>query len=418
VTDDPELRGRYLWLLGTMQTPASRLAVEDAIHAPRFRGELPPADAVHAATAQGLADLWLVARDILQQADDPETRSQITMGQVLASLEMIDRFAIPARTEVYQLLRTLWYPGRPMLLIRLARQLGRQIDLEPMDENAPTRADGLDLLRQATQYSLQGDGQIRLTPLGSAAAAVALWQLEPADSEFALSGEQVALDDPDAMARLAESRTSVYYLRETILAEPFGPGNYVAWHVARSGLDDAFAVGDTFLPARGGPHREYSAAVRTAGAMILALSAADDRRRRLAIERIEQRLESADPLEAASLRCALLMAGRADQLEEVRTLLEVESFDPNRALMALLVVGDKSTVDDILWDLRGDLSAEPGELAVLVNTTVIGDLWAGCLVGLGRPVVSASPATQRWQMLIARRTWGLYRNAMTIGLGR
>jgi hypothetical protein len=162
------------------------------------------------------------------------------------------------------------------------------------------------------------------TPLPSAAAALALWELD---------------------APLADE-----FVREATVNERLLVGDAIAWGLATGPRkDQTFALGLDMLPDITSSRRVYFEYERAAGAMLLALSALTDQQRQTAVARIEPRLSGEEPnyLVRGSYRCSLLILGQEQRLDDVRLLLETGLLQ-RRVLTALLLAGDKQALDWLL----------------------------------------------------------------------
>jgi hypothetical protein len=417
-TDDPLLRERLLESVMVLNNRRSRQTVMDLIHAARWKGRWPSGMELSAAARLRIPEAIPVALEVLRAAADKNRKLQ--EYHVIGALEVMETFAAyPCRKEIYDVCQALWCPDRPALLVRAARLLGAQAALEAQQApDAPSPAECRKLLRQAVQYSLADNGEPRTTPLSSASAAVALWRLSPAEREFeGMTGDSLPTD-PAALLKLAQTRTSLYYLREAASAESPLAGDFVAWGVGLSGLKEADTVAKAFFPPPGVQPREYSDAVRVAGAMILALSAHTDEQRRSAVDRITDQLQREEFPAQASLKCVLLMAGEKSYLREVRDLLEIEEFPLVRALRALLVYGDKRTADRLLWDIDWKTPFALENLPLLLNGLGLDSALAEAAPDLPRPNPAASDETHVWQARIMRHTYGVYRKTLRLGLPR
>ena len=367
----------------------------------------------HAALRKACDD---AALKILRAA--PSAPKGLLESQVIAAIDYASAMKLPCRKELYGIVEKLWYPGRPVLLTRAARALGEQVALdEGQSADAPSREKCMDLLRQAAQYSLatEGDGTTsqpaaQYTPMGSAAAAVALWLLEPSVDEFAVAESQPG----EGYAELTMRRNSAFFVREAVGVDIFAAGDYVSWSLARTGLPAARQLGQRFLPARGSKRPEHSPEVRSTGAMLLALMATTPAERSDVISRIEYRLARESFFAKGSMRCALLAAGQRDVLPDVDMLLEISDFPRRRVLTALWADGRKRSLDLMLLNVGQPLD----DVATVLLAEGLDDVLACYAPALPLPSAAADDATRAWQMRILRTAWAVRRSQIDLGRGQ
>jgi hypothetical protein len=182
------------------------------------------------------------------------------------------------------------------------------------------------------------------------------------------------------------------FLRDTIESQYWLPGEYVAWHLAMDHaadvssarttgapnggvpvapgagekltggtpvppIADPFTLGLLMLPAMDCPPklRVYDEQEKAAGAMLLALSAASEDQRRVALERIASRRAGGKggPERGFYLRgaydCASLILGDRSFLPRVQEKLG-SGFPERRCVTALLAAHDKAALDWLLLD--------------------------------------------------------------------
>lgn len=412
--DQPELQDRLLLALEALNDEEALQTVQDLLHADRWAGRSPSGVALYVAGKMHLPEATEIAMEALRAA--AEGSQPLSVSRVLGAVDVVAEADYPCRTVAYALCRDLWQPGEPALLTRLAHLLGVQAATKGQLGYVPSRAACVETLRDAAQYSRAGREEPVTTPLPSAAAAVALWTLDPAEREFARLDSNDASVSREAILNIVESKTSLFYLREATAADDPAACDYVAWHVGRSGLSQAPAVGRAFLPVGRKRQPEYNADVRACGAMILALSANDQPQRQAAVEHISRRLAREEYPAAGSLRCALLMAGQTDQLAKVRMLLEMEDFPAARALLALLVAGDKTTLDWLLWNTNWNLPVPLEDIPPLLIDQVIGEVLQTAAPSLPTICPAADEATRLWQANILRHAYGIRRASVRVGL--
>ncbi|MHC4562171.1 MAG: hypothetical protein ACYS8X_05290 [Planctomycetota bacterium] len=277
-------------------------------------------------------------RSILASAAKPD--KGVRRGQLQAALAAAGWLDMPVRKEVYDIVYALWDPALEPSMAQAARLLGQQTNRPQEGRRSPTSAECVKALQQGTMWRHLVDDpkdnkspQYLHTPLASAAAAVALWELQT----------------PLANKSVRSAARSDYTL----------PGDLIAWQLATSSSpDDAYVLGELMLPAPGAADhlRVFNDNERAAGAMLLALSARTDSHRSAAVERISQRLYGTgaggedNPYVQLSYRCALLILGEEDHRSDLHDLLSVLEFPQRRVLTALLAAGDRRAMDWLLWN--------------------------------------------------------------------
>ena len=400
----PLLRDRLLHVMTVLNNDPARKAVWSVLTAARRDQTYPPALALLAA---GKLKMARAEPDIQAALTGRRAGGKLNFGHIQAAIRAGQLLELPLREEVFLLCRDIWGRCEPLTAVSAVRALGRQVAKDQMHDQS-TRSQCIGLLRLA---AATGQGHwpwpdraepITVEPLAGAAAAVALWLLEPGDW-----GELLLLE-PQGRGRSWFIRQATHHKDE----DKSLSGDYVAWHLAANGSADAMtSLGMAMLPPlRGGVHNDQE---RAAGAMLLALSARTARQKADAVARITLRLEYEDKtLIKGAYHCALLMLGRKDELQTVRTLRGIRNFPRRRAVTALLAVGDKDTVDWLLLDRHKDF----GEVAALLTTAYIGEVLAVAAPALPAVDPAGDGAMQEWQVRIMRHHWGVGRETLAVGL--
>ncbi len=345
--------------------------------------------------------LVAAAGDIRDVLTDGRPADTLTETHLLAALDAARRLGLPVRKEVHDLTVSQWGRGMPLLSTSCAHLLGELLQNAAGDAS-PSRRRCIEVLRRAATYATvptsrptTGPATATTTPLPSAAAAVALWLLKDPGAERAV--------------------------RHAAGADTTLPGDYIAWRLGRSSDPTrAFKSGLLMLPASGVAAKRpvYSDNERAAGAMLLALSARTNEQKRLAIERITSRLVGGnlggedDLYTAGAFRCALLILGDESQRELVRELRGNREFPQRRLMTAMLAVGDRDTLDWLLF--RSNLSDD--DVAHLLTTRGIGEVLAECAPSLPRVDPNVGADLQHWQVRILRCYWGVQRERVKLGL--
>ena len=333
-----------------------------------------------------------VVRPILAAA--LRLQGEVTDVQLLAALATADELGLPIRQEVYDIMQARWHSDVEPTMIVAARVLGRQAALPQQDRSAPTEAECIQLLRNAATWDQYTDDPtddqppvILKTPLASAAASVALWELQ-------------AKEASEWLANAAGADVTL-------------PGDYIAWRLAMSDRPaDAFAVGQKLLPAPGSPPElwVHNNNERSAGAMLLALAARTDAQRAQASDCIRGRLEGTglggehDPFVSRAYHCALVILGRRDTLEEVYGYTAIVALPQWRTLTSLMAAGDARALDWMLWNrqLPEDLVVE------LLVDRQLGPVVAAVAPGLPRVDPAAPFETQAWQTMVLSNTYAIH----------
>ena len=402
--NDPALRDRLLDVMGSMSDPATAKAIIETIERGEKAGQYPPAAALLAAGRRKLtAAAPAIRRVLLDAVDAPKG---LLVRQVHAAILAADDLKLPVRKAVNDICRQLWTwrPGFRLMLTDAARVLGTQATAPQDDEpNTPSPAECIQTLRQAvvaqyqptTRPAGEEKPKLRRTPLPSAAAAVALWDLSAqAAGEFILlpAGDQVSLS-----------------------------GDYVAWNIGITGSDRAFELGLSLLPALDDPNqRVYNDDARSTGAMLLAVAAATPEARKLAAARVRSRLEGGrrggedNFYVRGAYQCALTILGDPNGPAQVLGLLETGQFSQRRAITALALAGEFRGLDWLLWNAQIDQE----DMLLLLVDDQIGDVIAGCLGPLPTVSPAASTDLARWQLLILRHTYAIRRPTLKPQLDR
>ena len=204
--------------------------------------------------------------------------------------------------------------------------------------------------------------------------------------------------------------------RASILA-----GDYIAWYVGRSGNPEAFKLALRMLPPINAPTGQhiYNENLRGAGAMMLAFAARTDEQKKIAIQRITERLEPGkdhsgedDPVLAGRYRCALLILGDRSQIEVVRDQRNDGGHAVPAAMTALCFAGEIETLDYLLYNTH--IPAE--DVAAYLIYDGLDRVLAIYAPDLPTIDTSAPGATQLWQAKILQDYYVLHRGAISLGV--
>jgi len=260
-------------------------------------------------------------------------------------------------------------------------------------------------------------GRPGTTPMSSAAAAVACWLLEPA-VETTVKLEKVASDSrvTEFTGRVVSSAKLVMDAARSDLVLA---GDYIAWHIGRSGRPEAFQLGLRMLPPRNAPwdKRIYNENLRGTGAMLLALSARTAIERQTAIQRISERLEPGpadrgedDPVLAGRYRCALLILGRTDLRDTVRRQRSKSGHAVPAAYTALLLTADSQVLQRLLYNTR----VPARDVAAYLILDGLDSVLEFCAPQL--PDIDPAPnaSIQLWQARILQDYYVLHRDRLAL----
>ncbi len=406
----PDLRDRLLYVMGTLDDPATADAVIETITRNEQTGQYPPAAALLAAGRRKLTRAAPAIRRVLVGAVGAP--KGLLVRQVHAAILAADDLKLPVRKEVHDICRKLWTwrPGFRLMLTDAARVLGKQLTVPQNDDpNAPSPVECARTLRRAidveypptTAPSGEARPSSRHTPLPSAAAAVALWKFQTQQS---VNLTMI----PSFVMTPASDEVSL-------------SGDHLAWNIGITGSKGAFELGLWLLPALNDPNkRVYNNDARSTGAMLLAVAAATPKTRKQAAERVRSRLEGGQLggednfYVRGAYQCALAILGDPNSPAHVLGLLETEQFSQRRAITALTLAGEFRGIDWLLWNTQVDQE----DMLLLLVDDQIGDVIADCLAPLPRISPAAGTDLARWQLLILRHAYAIRRPALKPRLDR
>ena len=418
-TRDARLLGRLLAVAGDLGDEA----LHEAVLALAARKPLPPAMALLAAGRMGLAAAAPAIRAVLVAAaggDPPVLESQL-----LAAMAAAEVLELPVRGQVHAVCLRCWQPRLRHSMVTAARLLARQAQRpQPRGADTPSADECLRLLRAAALFhrrpATQPASRAAAPPetfLASAAAAAALWQIHPAGTYYKPRRQAPG---PVRFGDELDRDSSAYVVMSVVESGPAVVGDYLAWHLGRTGRREAFELGLVLLPEpSAAPERKvYSDRLRSAGAMLLALSARTPGDRQQAAGRILQRLEGGplggedDFFVRGAYECALLILGRRRYLPAVRRRLEILDFPQRRALTALLAAGDRAALDWLLLN--------PGLTDEACQELLVGRMLAEVLSAAAPELPRVDPAAtddvRYWQLRILRQACAIRRAGLKIGL--
>lgn len=399
-TRDLELRDRLLHVMTVLADDNAAATVAEILTETAKDGGFAPAAAIGAGDKLNLNATRRHAQSIA--ADASRRGTELRSSQVLAAFG-VKNWSFNA--EALAFCRTRWNPRFSLAMIAAVNMLGRSTGDEPgiaLTEKVHTlrRAVRWEWV-PATRPAEGGSGRV-VTPVPSAAAAVALWKL----------GDESAGE----------------HVRNVAAYDQTLGGDYAAWALGQLGEDRAFELGlamlppplEPDLPPESQPPRVHNQNERSAGAMLLALSARTSEQIARAKRRIRSRLDGG-PLGGernfyvrGAYTCALLILGESARRPVVRELLATADFPQRRAMTALLVAGDRHGLDWMLWG--------PGRsddyVAFLLIDKGLAEVLAACAPELPTVDPSASEGVMRWEVRILRDTYAIRRKTIQLGLER
>ena len=419
-TPDEALRDRLLHVAARLGDEATREAVRALVGRSAGQDGHPPAMAILAAGKLKLSEAAGKIRAVLAAAT--EKPGSVSPQQLRAAVTAADMLGLPVHKEVNAICRKWWGPRWHLMLISAARLLGRQAADLPADSQ--DLADCRRTLLQAAIYPASAKVRTATasapapTPVPSAAAAVAHWLLAPSAKTFEVTTK------PGRITELAADRGSAAALivMDAARADTTLAGDYIAWHLARSGRPEAFELGLKMLPALDGPPllRVYNENLRGAGAMLLALSARTPQQKRAAVERITLRLEGGrlggedSPVLAGTYRCALLVLGRKDLAQTVREQRDTGGYPLRTAVTALCAAGEAEVLQWLLLNTK--IPSE--DLAYFLVYKGLGEVVAGCAPQLPTVDPAADEHVRLWQARILQDYYAIRRTAIRLGPAR
>ncbi|MDP6046085.1 MAG: HEAT repeat domain-containing protein [Phycisphaerae bacterium] len=413
-TQDEKLRQRLCHVMTILNNDEARKAVGDLLASGRGKS----APSAMAILSAGKLKVDLAAADIRQVLDAAVKDRKTNRNLVHAAIESAGALKLPVREQLHKICLQYWNPDwrAEMMFASTVRLLGSQ------SVEAPNRKECEQLLIGATYYAHRKPttapaGSLRTTPIASGAAATAFWLLNPS-SDPTLRLEQVKSESGTMEftgRRVNGAKLVMDASRASILA-----GDYMAWFVGRSGRPEAFRLGLQMLPAINAPpgRHVYNENTRGAGAMMLAMSARSDEQKKIAIQRITERLEPGqthngedDPVLAGRYRCALLILGDKKRLQIVRDQRNNGGHAVPAAFTALLLAGDDETLDYLLHNTH--IPAQ--DVAAYMIYDGLDRVLATCLADL--PTVDSAPsgAIQLWQANIVRDYYVIRRGELRLG---
>jgi hypothetical protein len=322
-----------------------------------------------------------------------------------------------------------------------ARVLGRQVLIpQPAGDDVPTPQQCRELLQEQagwnqTLRAIPTTGSATRpavppvtvnTPEASAAAAVALWMLDPAVEYLEPASEGSIPHGLRGVAvRKLDRDSSAFYVQALAGSEKTFPGDYIAWHLGHSGQPQAFELAgrmlppafDPTVPAERQPHRVFNPNERSCGAMLLAIAAGNGAQQRFARERIESRLfgtrygAETNFYAKGSYACALGILGDTGRLNQLRDFLGMPAFPQRRVVTALCMMGDSKVLDWMLWRPTFTVVGIDHMLAA----RGVNEVLAATAPDLPTVDVAPEPDLRHWQVQILRMAYAVKRQGLALG---
>ncbi|MCP4377613.1 MAG: hypothetical protein GY794_15725 [bacterium] len=421
---DPALRERLCHVIAILNTKEARLALEELTAA---RGDVrPSAMAILAAGKLKTTGAEKDVRAILSGAvKDPKIDRHLVHSAIIAAGDL----NIPVRGELYNICK-YWHhrSNWGQMFAAAAKLLGQQAgDKSTHTANAPSRRKCENLLIQLAYYTYQRPttgprSPVLKTPIASAAAATAFWLLDPSSDPAAIQLKQISSQPNGLVEFQGRSVTSARVVMYAAQASIFA-GDYIAWHLGRSGNPEAFKLALRMIPAIDAPDGThiYNENLRGTGAMLLAFSAKTDEQKKIAIQRITERLQAGkdhsgedDPVLAGRYRCALLILGDGAQLETVRDQRNDRGHAVPAAFGALCLAGEIEALDYLLCNTH----IPTRDVAAYLVYDGLDRILARCAPSLPTIDQSAPAKIQIWQAKILRDYYVLHRDAIKLELKR
>jgi hypothetical protein len=253
-TRDEHLRDRLLHVMTVLDDDRARAAVLEICKSAHEVGRHPSGMAMLAAGKLKIEQVGQQVLEVLAAAVAPKTKLRVP--QVLAALQAADALDLPVRAEVDAICRKLWSPDYEQMMVAAARLLGEQIGItQGQAAQQLPREDAIETLRRAALYELRdtppgaSTPKAITTPMGSAAAAVALWMLDPQSSEY----QPLRDANQEATVWLLEPDSSAAFVRSAARSERVAAGDFIAWSIARSEREEGFGLGLRMLPPLDAP---------------------------------------------------------------------------------------------------------------------------------------------------------------------
>jgi len=420
-TKDADLRQRLCWAMTILKSDQAARTVGKLLTS--ARGNRTPSPM--ALVAAGKLQVTEAEEDIRTVLAAAARDGKINRYLVHSAVTAAGALKLPVRTELHQICLKYWNPDwrSELMFASAAGLLGQQAAADAnQGPDAPTKNECQDVLIRAAYYTrlqtttepAEPEGRVLTTPIASAAAAAAIWLLNPT-SDTSVQLKQVT-SDSGAITFAGRGTAGARIVMDAAEASVV-ISDYIAWTLAHSGRPEAFEMGLRMLPAGSAPLDEhvYNENVRGAGATLLALAAKTDEQKQIAAQRIRERLEPADnhsgeddPVLAGRYRCALLILGDRNLLDKIRDQRNNGGHAVPAAFGALMLAGDIEAFDYLLYNTH--IPAQ--DVASYMIYDGLDRVLAACAGSLPTIEISAPPKIQLWHANIVRDYYVIHRDTI------
>jgi len=353
-------------------------------------GRLPPTQAFIAAGRMGLAQAADSVLRPMRQLPRKAKVNQEELSVLGAAVNAARRLALPATRELALALARLWDRKSSLAMLLTAEALAEQepapspAEDEPTPETADIEVGKINfegpITEAEVQAVLRAAAECADPPAASAAAAAALFRRAPDRAESAVRSACEA-DSPLA-------------------------GDLIAWELARapSHREHAWRLAEALFA-----RPQHNDAVRSAGAILVALLARCTDQAGPAIRAIEGKLRGErDPFVGGAYRCALLTLGRRDLAEDVADLARSDRFGRRRALTALVLAGEPAGWDMVL----GGEEFDPVGIDLHLTGLLMARVYGSVEPALPAFDVDAGRDVRHWQCRILRDFYLIHRRGI------
>lgn len=379
ITPPGALRDKLLWVATLLPPQVVGPAVLEALQAPAEAAENPdrtmPILAAGALKLDAASPILLAKLKVIDVPDALRRREELT-----AAVWACRQINTPAAMELDTLMRTAYSPQLERLMIESALSLAQAVlSANPGTTSVPTAPAGTqgESTRQHAIQTLIAATSRTDAPVAGAAAALALWQLEPRSGELAII--------------------------QAAQASEWLPGEWLAWRLSRLDPATAERVAMELLNVR------YNDDARAGGAMMLALADRDTLRAPTALGTLADRFgppeapASRNGILNETYRCAVLLLGQRQYQANTETLLAGGEFPQRRLMTALLLSGSRRGAD---W-LLANPQLSPADLDYLLGGKTIGEVLQLAQPTLPHYEPLATPPVRLWQAQILQDAYVL-----------
>lgn len=359
-SDDEAAAARLIWAANHARGPGPIVLAEDA----ELSAGPPWTMAMVAGALAGDQQVGPLAILALAGPEDPNRIDPAFIQRQAAGAFAAGRLRLPVAGRLAGLIRNYYHPATAWSMAHCALAAGELLT-DPTVETPPAVAEEtLEILSLAA-----ADDR---APLAQAAAAYALWRVDPQRGR-------------EAMLLAAENQ-------DTIGAD------WLTWRLARHHPAEAANLAEALL------RRRYSPPARAAGAILLGLVTRGTEAQSAALARLTEQFRPSGAAMARdvalreSFRCALLLAGDDSQRQAVRGLLPAADLTRRRVLTALLLSDDPVALN---W-LLARPTMDAARLDSILGSQLVGEVLAAARPGLPlyQPLAPATVRLAQAQMIL------------------